>query len=241
MKRETDVAAPMVAWLREWQWDVWQEVEFGGCRADIVAVRHGRLMIVEAKAALTFDVIAQAQRWPVHYRAIVVPYGGGGEGRRLALQVCRDLRLGVYLASRARDVREEIPPRLLRGADRMQAVRRYLKTLQHWPRDYAAAGSLSGTGWSSYRGTMDRVRAFIAAHPGCTVKEIVGNVYHHYASPASATAAIPKWLQTVEKWCRTEVVGGRLRFYVQEEETPGAGRGGYHAGGADKVSPRQGG
>ena len=97
VRPETDGAACMVAWLHEWKWDVWQEVTFrgGSERADIAAVRHGLLMVVEAKSSLTFDVIAQAKDWAAHYRAVVVPYARMSRGRSLAFHLCRDLGIGL--------------------------------------------------------------------------------------------------------------------------------------------------
>ena len=216
----------MVAWLHEWKWDVWQEVTFrgGSERADIAAVRHGLLMVVEAKSSLTFDVIAQAKDWAAHYRAVVVPYARMSRGRSLAFHLCRDLGIGLYEAHWSeKTVREKEPPRLVRWPRRYQVeVKRMLEQLDSFPRDFAPAGSPSGSGWSPYtpyQDTMRRVRAFLMEKPGASIGDILAHVTHHYASPASARGAIPKWLQSVEKdWCRAEWDGKRLRFYVREDE-----------------------
>ena len=97
-----------------------------------------------------------------------------------------------------------------------------LEQLDSFPRDFAPAGSPSGSGWSPYtpyQDTMRRVRAFLMEKPGASIGDILAHVTHHYASPASARGAIPKWLQSVEKdWCRAEWDGKRLRFYVREDE-----------------------
>lgn len=206
----------MVSWLTEWKWDVWQEVSPNRSddRADIVAVRDRRVMVVEAKKSLTFDVIYQADRWSAHYRAVVVPYARPSEGRALAGRVCEWLGLGLYEAYIwDHDVKETIPPRLHRQYHASST--RMIEALADFPRSYVAAGSPTGGHWSKYRGTMDRVWAYVKANPGCTVRDVVKDVKHHYASPQSAVSAIPKWLTTIEKdRFRVEVDGRTLRLYV---------------------------
>jgi len=219
--KEIDLALPVVRWLREWKWDVWQEIMFrsGEARADICAVRHDLLWIIEVKKALTFDLIAQARLWPVHYRSIAVPVARLGRGRTLAYQVCRDQYIGVLEVGF--EVEERIPARFLR-TDHVEA-KRMMAMLADIPQDYAPAGSPSGNGyrpWTSYRSTMDRVRKFLDKHPGATIKDILAEVDHHYVSTASARSAIPKWLETAESWwCRTEYDGKR-RFFVRDDAPP---------------------
>ena len=222
---ETDVAACMVAWLHEWRWDVWQEVTFrgGSERADIVAVRDGLLLVVEAKSSLTFDVIAQARDWTAHYRAVVVPHARKSRGRSLAHFLCRDLGIGLY-ETEGKTVQEVVPPRLVRWPRRDQTVKRMIAQLDSFPRDFAPAGTATGKGWSPYtpyQNTMRRIRAFLKEKPGSDIKDILSYVAHHYASPASARGAIPKWLQSVEKdWCRVEWDGKQMRFYVRDDAKP---------------------
>lgn len=229
---ETDIAAPVVAWLREWKWEVWQEVTFasGGERADIVGLRDGLLCVVEVKKSLTFDLIAQAQRWGAHYRYVAVPSARDDDGRRLALDFCQSLGLGVlYVFARGEydykgaryyySVKERVPPKIIRL--HRSIIDEKVKTLARFPQNYAPAGSPSGNGfpaYSSYKGTMERIRQYLLIHQGATVKEILGEVEHHYASNGSAKSAIPKWLQSVEsKWCETRFENRRLHFYVRPE------------------------
>lgn len=229
---ETDLARPVVEWLRHWQWDVWQEIQFsaGEERADICAVRHGLLWVVEAKSSLTIDVIAQAYRWPVHYRSIAVPAATNDRGRYFAYHVCKTFGVGILLVSDSvlyhsdtswEYVTEHTPAQLLRSSH--STAKEYIRQLEGLPRDYAPAGSGSGSGhraYTSFRGTMDRVKAYILKHQGCTITDIITQVEHHYHTPASARSAIPKWLQNREMfpWCRVEHDGKRLRFYADADE-----------------------
>ena len=76
---ETDVAKAVVAWLQGLRWTVYQEVQVSsyGRTADIVAVNHHALWVVESKLCLSIDVIEQALRWAgnAHYISVAVPAG----------------------------------------------------------------------------------------------------------------------------------------------------------------------
>lgn len=74
---ETQVAAPVVAWLRAGGWDVYQEVRQGaGARAcDIVATQGRLIWAVEVKTRLSNAVLEQAAYWRqyAHFASVAVP------------------------------------------------------------------------------------------------------------------------------------------------------------------------
>ena len=64
-KCEVDIAALIISWLEEQEWETYKEVQIFsyGRRADIVGVKGKLIWVVETKTTLTFEVIAQALGW----------------------------------------------------------------------------------------------------------------------------------------------------------------------------------
>jgi hypothetical protein len=206
--KETEVAAPVVSWLSQQGWEVYQEVSVrGGRRADIVAVKDGLLWIVEAKTTLNLEVMGQAAEWKgwCHLISFAVPARSGAF--RYAM------RRGV-LTNRARKVVRAMNEvygvgcmvvlmggALMNPADRVHVDYRPVEAENPRMADYvrgslceeqktfAQAGS-AGTYWTPYKGTCERLRRYVAAHPGCSVSEAVANIETHYASKASAKVCL---------------------------------------------------
>jgi len=222
--KETELAAAVMRWLQEQGWDCYPEAQFRsyGGRADIAAVRDGRLWIIECKLSLSTALLDQAHEWigAAHYVSIAVPslkrrssYGGvvdfflqeKGIGLiRVATRYTGDL-----------DPLETIPPRLHRYAH--HRAKKLIKLL-HPDMKHYAPGNDNSSFSSPFNRTMKDVAGFVRLHPGCTVKEIVDNVPHHYGSSATARSAIPQWLEHgFEKYqIRVKMDGHRRRFYAVE-------------------------
>lgn len=58
---EADIAAAAIKWLTEQGFDCYSEVPCHGGRADIVAVRHSVIWIVETKTGLSADLCMQCR------------------------------------------------------------------------------------------------------------------------------------------------------------------------------------
>lgn len=75
--KESDLYKPLKAYLEIGNWEVYSEVEDsrGYRRADIVATRDNKLMVIEMKTTLTFKLIEQAIAWKgsADYIYIAVP------------------------------------------------------------------------------------------------------------------------------------------------------------------------
>lgn len=74
--REALLARPVVDWLQREGWTTHEEVAVKGPVADIVATRGGVYMVVEVKAAMSFSVLEQAERWRAcaHLVFVAVPH-----------------------------------------------------------------------------------------------------------------------------------------------------------------------
>jgi hypothetical protein len=216
-KSEVELARVVVGYLRENQWDVYQEVQVSNWVADIVAVNGRLVWVIETKRSLTFDVVDQAVRWQRYsnYVSVAVP-PSYSKGRHFAYRVCKKFGIGALSVSGPMvdrpdgNVREQVISRLNRKA----MVHRIHDRLYPAHRTYAEAGNAQGRRWSPFRETCDRVRLAVERQPGITMKELIDGIETHYASTASAKSAIAKWVRRgAVAGVRYEVEGRRLRFY----------------------------
>ena len=223
MKNEAELAALVMARLEADGWDCYPEAQFRSYlgRADIAAKRGRILWVVECKTTFGLSVIAQARAWKgyANYRSVAVPMGRSSGGRSMASEICALLGIGILEVGKDRvyggtdnRVRELIRPRLDRK------VGYGLVDCLHPDMKRYAPGTTSGEGYSTpFSRTMDRCIEFIKERPGCTVKELIESIDHHYASLASAKTAIPYWLDSPKFPVDVRKEKGRLRLYPNEQ------------------------
>ena len=218
MRREVDVARPVVEWLEAQHWDVYQEVQCYRGRADIVATNGFLVWVVECKTSLTLSVMDQARRWPVHFRSVAVPTAyRSRDSRGVAFEIAEKyFKVGVLTVSDTsyNSVTEKVPAPLIRHFHK--ASKRIVEALVPEQKYMAEAGSKSGDYYTPYKGTMMAVRNYIKKNPGCTLKEIMTALGKmHYASEASARSSIPRALRYIEDWCRIDESKRPFRFYIK--------------------------
>jgi hypothetical protein len=216
---ETEIAAKVIKWLDEQHWDIYQEVQFRnyGCRADIVAVRSGYVWVIECKTSLTFTVLEQADHWQSHFRSIAIPSARSLQGRGFAYHIAvQYLNLGI-LEIGDNGVRERTGPKLMRYFH--QSSKRMISQLREEHKSTLAAGSYGGGYFTPYRQTMNEVKRFIARTPGCTLKEIMQDLSHHYASDTSAKTCIRLALESWEKnWCNAVKENNVTHYFLKPGE-----------------------
>lgn len=220
MASEQELAEAVVDWLNRGGWDVYQEVCecYGQPIADIIAVRGGITWAIECKKSLGLTVMDQASRWFTHFRSVAVPRLKGGyypkRRPRIVFSVCEMLRIGIIEVGKHGDVTELTKAPLFRKhrADMVLAM------LVEEHKTFAKAGSAEGGHFSTFRETLKRVENRIKKNPGCTMREIMVDLDHHYGSDSSAKACIRKWLpdDKVCPWCRVDQSGVPHRYYVKE-------------------------
>ncbi len=220
--KEVDVARPVVHWLSEQGWDVYQEVGAGSI-ADIVGVRKlwpsgARIVwVVEVKTSLSESVVAQAYRWQLYanYSSVAVPTGKKARNGGLAKRYLRPLGIGMIHVSDSKyhPVMEELAPKLNRKALRSFILDRLREEHKTW----AEAGSVGGDRFTPFKHTCSEVLKYVKANPGCTMKEMVGNVKHHYATSASFKSAIPTWVMDGKvPGVVVEKSSNKFRFYPED-------------------------
>lgn len=212
--KETELAAKVVAWLTEQHWEIYQEVQFHAQSsiADIVAVRHRMMWIIECKMSFGLSVLEQATAWPAHFRSVAVPR----VVRRTRSRVARDFyHVGVIEVGQY--IYEDVPPPLMRQHHPFAKKMMELLTDDH--KTHAVAGSRGGSHITPYKQTMHAVRKVIAQNPGCTIRFLFDELGQmHYSSPASARSNLLKSLQLFEKdWCRVDDSSKPFRLYLVEK------------------------
>jgi hypothetical protein len=186
--KETDLAKAVIAWLCEQRWDVYQEVnlQWGSETADIMAVQGPLLWVIECKTSAGLAVIEQAYRWTrekVNFVSIAVP-----RISRMGLTICKRFDIGVITT--ADGVHENLRASLMR---RSSAGMRAKLRPEH--KTYAEAGNNKGLRWTPFQATCSEVLRAVRANPGITFKEMIKQIDDHYASPASATNCLRRWIK----------------------------------------------
>ena len=209
--KETDLAAVVIEYLKDLKWDVHQEV--GGI--DIVAVQNGLVWGIECKLGLGLKVIEQATRnrvW-VHHSSIAVP---DRTKYAFAEMICMQLGIGMLSVDVegkwGRRVREDVRARWC-GKHNRAHIKRLRNRLNDDTRHYATAGSPSPKTWTPFKDTCREVLRYVHKNPGCTTKELVEGIKHHYRTEKSALGCLLKYGRegVIEG---IEVVDGRpVRWY----------------------------
>lgn len=200
---ESDLAAPVIAYLEDLKWEVYQEVQCGsfGSIADLVAVQGRVVWVIELKRVLNFEVIAQAAYWTryAHYASVAVPAPRrqSSNGRYLAYEVLEWKGVG-YIPVLGPSYRAEpsvqggvVRGRLHRKAD----ATRVRDVLSEEHKTYAAAGNANGSRWTPFQRTCREVLNEVTRKPGIHLKELIDAINHHYASDASARSSLSTWIQ----------------------------------------------
>lgn len=213
--KETELAQKVVAWLLEQHWEVYQEVQFSrsGGIADIVALRHGVMWIIESKMSYGFAVLEQASRWVTHLRSVAVPLS---KSQSRDYQVARlYYRVGVLEVSQW-SVHEKIKPPMAYRKNHL--IDLYKSELTELHKTFAPAGSQSGHHLTPYKQTMLEVRRLIELNQGCTVKFLhdkLGNM--HYANRNSFAGNLVKALEAFEPWCRIDKTTKPYKLFAERK------------------------
>lgn len=217
--KETELAAHVVEWLTDQHWDVYQEVRQyqGGPIADIVAVRHGIVWVIECKLSAGLYVLEQAGGWHSHLRSVAVPESRS-RTRRFEF-VARDyFKVGVIeVNKRSGNVNEVRAAPLMREYHKLATDLRSI--LHDGHKEFSEAGSKDGGYWTPYKETMRKVRRVIEGNPGCTIGEIYKRLEEtHYRNEASAKSGIRNSLVQFESdWCRVDTDTKPFRFYIRKD------------------------
>jgi hypothetical protein len=189
---EADLAAVVVAYLRDLHWDTYHEVQLEsyGMTADIVAVQGPLVMVVETKLRFGLQVLQQAYtwRWRAHYT--VVAKGGLAQPSEFVARVMRREGIGLWGVTPWPQVGEAIAPALHRQA-KVAAVRRVLRP-EH--REMAAgAVSERGVRLTPFQDTARQVYRLLAREGPLPIRAVVDGIRTHYHCPSTARSCLLRW------------------------------------------------
>jgi hypothetical protein len=192
---EAELAKDVVAYLTQQGWDVYQEVESVRGVADIVAVKDGKLLIVETKRNMCLDVLYQAHRWRMYADYVVAAVGRSLKsdvadfGRYVVAEAIK-VDVWCFTPGYTRDItslKHEEP----------RKVNTVFEALRPEHKVYAQAGSARGGHWTPFKTTCETLHALILSNPqGMTINEVLDVTGPlHYKTKASAKSSLTKWIE----------------------------------------------
>lgn len=227
MNDEAVLAAPVVDYLNDLHWEVYQEVKVNGCSsiADIVAVQGKRIWIIEVKTSFSLALIAQAMAWEgyAHWVSVAVPKPKRPSYKTLECgrKILKHYGIGMLMVDTKGVVDTwgltgPVKPSLNRHAPRIQTI---LNGLCDEQKTYAKAGNNRGEFYSPFKRTCDNIVRIVKSNPGINLKSLIETVDHHYASVASARSSIRYWADTGKiKGIKMERNGRFINFYPDEAQ-----------------------
>ncbi len=209
MVKEETIAGAVVTYLEQQAWDVYQEVEYVGSRADIVATSGFIVRVVEVKTSLTAALVEQAWGWKpwAHYVHIAVPkpkIRHRVPGRSVLLSFCLAHGIGIFHVQKReprwseqdeRKSKFEIKEAEMAKLNRKALAAHFRNAIRPEHKNWGRAGNADNKYYTPWRGTCEAWRAYIKQHPGCSIKELVDKVGHHYQSDSTARSCMSGYLR----------------------------------------------
>ena len=191
-KTEAEVGEVVMAYLAGPGVEVYSEVQLGDIRIDIVAVSGHLVTAVELKARLSLDVLGQAadRSGYVHRSIAAFPMPKERRYKQHVLgAVNRATGIGIWQVMDSGDIHELFAPRLLR-----RPCIHIVRAALHPGQKHQAAGVPHGQ-WSVFKQTTMELIRFVANNPGCSLKQAIDGIKHHYGSSSTARSSIYTWLR----------------------------------------------
>jgi len=228
---EVEIARPVVEYLDDRGWEIYQEVETLHGIADIIAVLDKKVWVVEVKNSLSLSLLAQAKRWihSAHWVSIAIPTKSQTlpttEARRFAMDILEDMGIGTFVVDFSRFKKGivsdhlSIRPRMFRRPN-IGSVRYIREHLVPQQKHFAPAGSKGGAHWTEYKDSCIRIESFVRRNKGCLVKELTDELGQlHYANMSSARHSISAMARGGHvPGVVTRTVKGKLRLFIGEKE-----------------------
>ena len=201
---EVELAKEVILWLDGWE--IYQEVNAQGKRADIVAVKGKCHWVIETKCSFGLAVLDQAVWWLpwADLVSIAVPRRGD-KTSYVENHLFRGLGLGMievrsectYNGIAYHNVQERHRPRFQRGSRKhsKRGVAKIADFLCEEQKTYAEAGNNRGDSYTPFKRTCAELRAYLLGNGPAKMTTIMREIDHHYASLASARGAMMTWVK----------------------------------------------
>ena len=193
--KEVDLAKQLIKSFDGTNYEVYQEVTTPNGSADIV-LKYTFLWAVEVKLGMNLTVLAQAhynQRY-FNYSSVCLP-GKSANSKTFDFgrKICKEWGIGIFTIDMRRHdsaAREYLKPRLNRKALTNRII------LHERMKTYAEAGNSNGDRWTPFNQTVDDLKRYIHANPGCRLNDALSEIKHHYSSLSTAQNSIRQWIKT---------------------------------------------
>lgn len=214
--KETDIAKAVINWLKDYKWEVYQEVKIPHFSkiADIIAVQNNIVWIIETKTSLGLKVIAQAYCWrfKANYLSVATPYNRDSDTRDLIDDFLLWKGIG-YLQICNSDIYESVKPKLYRKAD----VKSIINNLKEDHKTFAEAGNNKHSYYSPFKDTCRNILNEVTRNQGILLNDLIKNIKHHYHTPESAKSSILTWTKSgIIKGVTVKMVDRKYRFYLND-------------------------
>lgn len=186
---EATLASQLLEYLKNDGWDCYPEalLHYGNGRADIAALKEGKLWILEVKNTLSLRLLEQAIEWAVtkavNRVSVVTPIK---KITPLVDDICKWKSIGIMTIHSYSGIKNRIVAPDLTYND--SKLNKNIESLHPDMKNYQPGTS---NGYSTpYNRTMKVVKEFILQNPGSTLSNVVAGIQHHYSSKASAKSGI---------------------------------------------------
>lgn len=168
--------------------EIYKEVEHGRGRIDFVSVLAPVRTAVEVKLGANLAVLDQAitNQLYCHYSYVAIPWVRGVYAGSIFMKICTKFGIGVMVyEGRHDEVAEYVAPVMHRKVLPLKLADFQKESI---------AGSNGGY-MTAYKMTMRKITEYARSRPGCTLKEAMCAVPHHYSTAACGAASIRKGIE----------------------------------------------
>lgn len=205
-RTEAEVAEPVVQWLEDAGWEVFQEVtaSFQGPVYDIVAKRDTAIWVIEVKTRFSAEVVAQAWNakglWHGNRFSVATPplrYFRSSKVQQFLKWVCQDQGIGIIEVQLVDDLIEPHfkVTELVTARPDQRCSRNFADKLHESQKDYAKAGNAKGKRWSPFQQSCMNLTILARGMPGMRINDLVKCFRHHYQTDSAATGSLRKWVE----------------------------------------------
>jgi len=216
---ESELAEMVTKFLIRNGWDCYFEVQLKrkGPRADIVAMRSGVCLVCEVKKAANMRLFNQAINWTGKANFIYVAHpersfereGIRKRFNRAEQHLLKYFGIGRLLISPSSNGTSKVTETDAPAYHRIHS-KVLVEVLTEEMKKYKPG--LANTGYfTPWRRTMDAAVKFIDDNPGCTMRDIIENIEHHYKFYNTARSCVHRWIQ--KEMVKTKKNGKAWRYY----------------------------
>lgn len=199
IKLETEVGEAVLNYLADCKCECYCEVKVYSSRIDIVAVSGSIYTTIELKTRLSLDVLGQAidRRNYGHRSVAVYPDPKRSSSKdytpRTLSAIHASTGIGIWTVHGSGSnayVREIYRPTINRRPHHLKQLKKAL-----CPEQMHQAAGVNKAYWSPFVETKRALINFVEEHQGCTLKDAIREIKHHYATHSTAYNSMGKWIR----------------------------------------------